>query len=75
VILFFLMSDSKTEIPFNEQTLDHVPQSSKGGPSIRCDQYTYDQFINSSLDEMERLARTTPSPIPYSKKDMKGYMG
>ncbi len=53
----------------------HVPQSSKGGMSFRCDQYTYDQFINSSLDEMERLARTTPSPIPYSKKDMKGYMG
>jgi hypothetical protein len=53
----------------------HVPQSSKGGPSFRCDRYTYDQFINSSLDEMERLARTTPSPIPYSKKDIKGYMG
>ncbi len=52
----------------------HVPQSSKGGMSFRCDQYTYDQFINSSLDEMERLARTTPSPIPYSKKDMKSYM-
>ena len=47
----------------------HVPQSSKGGMSFRCDQYTYDQLINSSLDEMERLARTTPSPIPYSKKD------
>jgi hypothetical protein len=53
----------------------HVPQSSKGGMSFRCDQYTYDQFINSSLDEMERLARTTQSPIPYSKKDTKGYMG
>jgi hypothetical protein len=52
----------------------HVPQSSKGGMSFRCDQYSYDQFINSSLDEMERLARTTPSPIPYSKKDMKSYM-
>ena len=53
----------------------HVPQSSKGGMSFRCDQYSYDQFINSSLDEMERLARTTQSPIPYSKKDQKGYMG
>jgi hypothetical protein len=52
----------------------HVPQSSKGGMSFRCDQYTYDQFINSSSDEMERLARTTPSPILYSKKDMKSYM-
>jgi hypothetical protein len=52
----------------------HVPQSSKGGMSFRCDQYTYDQFINSSLDEMERLARSMPSPIPYSKKDMKSYM-
>ena len=27
----------------------HVPQSSKGGMSFRCDQYTYDQFINSRL--------------------------
>jgi hypothetical protein len=53
----------------------HVPQSSKGGMSFRCDQYTYDQFINSSLDEMERLARSTPSPIPYSSKDKKQYMG
>jgi len=53
----------------------HVPQSSKGGMSFICDQYTYDQFINSSLDEMERLARTTQSPIPYSKKDMKRIRG
>jgi hypothetical protein len=53
----------------------HVPPSSKGGMSFRCDQYTYDQFINSSLEEMERLARTTQSPIPYSSKDKKGYMG
>lgn len=53
----------------------HVPQSSKGGMSFRCDQYTYDQFINSSLDELERLARSTQTPIPYSKKDQKGYMG
>jgi hypothetical protein len=53
----------------------HVPQSSKGGMSFRCDQYTYDQFINSSLDEMERLARSTQSSIPYSSKDQKGYMG
>ena len=53
----------------------HVPQSSKGGMSFRCDQYSYDQFINSSLEEMERLARTTQSPIPYSSKDKKGYMG
>jgi hypothetical protein len=51
----------------------HVPQS-KGGMSFRCDQYTYDQFINSSLDELEKIARSTPSPIPYSKKDMKSYM-
>ena len=53
----------------------HVPQSSKGGMSFRCDQYTYDQFINSSLDELERIARTTPSPIPYSRKIRKPYMG
>jgi hypothetical protein len=52
----------------------HVPASAKGGMSFRCDQFTYDQFINSSLDELERLARTTPSPIPYSSKDKKSYI-
>jgi hypothetical protein len=52
----------------------HVPES-KGGMSFRSNLFTYDQFINSSLDEMERIARSTPSPIPYSSKDKKGYMG
>ena len=42
---------------------------------FRCGIYTYDQFINSSLDEMERLARTTPSHLDHSKKDTKGYHG
>lgn len=54
----------------------HFPGSIKG-PPFRCDQFTYDhdQFINSSLDELERLARTSQTPIPYSSKDKKGYMG
>jgi len=51
-----------------------VPSSVKGA-SFRCDLFTYDQFINSSLDELENLARTTPSPIRYSIKDKKDYMG
>jgi hypothetical protein len=37
-------------------------------------QFTYDQFINCSLDELERLARTSQTPIPYSSKDKKSYM-
>ena len=52
----------------------HIPQSIKG-MAFRCDQYTYDQFINSSLDELETLARATPSPLSYSIKDKKSYMG
>jgi hypothetical protein len=51
----------------------HFPGSIKG-PPFRCNQFTYDQFINCSLDELERLARTSQTPIPYSKKDMKSYM-
>lgn len=44
--------------------------------AFRCGIYTYDQFINSSPDEMIRLARTTPSPVKvHSDKDRKGYMG
>lgn len=52
----------------------HFPQSVKGS-SFRCNIFTYDQMINSSLDELERLARTTPSPSRYSDKDKKGYHG
>jgi hypothetical protein len=54
----------------------HVPASSKG-LSFRCNIYTYDQFINSSMDELEKLARTTPSPVNYliKNKDQKSYMG
>jgi hypothetical protein len=49
-----------------------VPHSTKG-MGFRCAIYTYEQFINSSLDEMENLARTTVSPL-YSAKDKKDYM-
>ena len=51
-----------------------VPNSGNA-MAFRCGIYTYDQFINCSLDEMERLARTTPSHLDHSKKDMKGYHG
>jgi hypothetical protein len=52
-----------------------VPDSNKG-LGFRCGIYTYDQFINSSIDELENLARITPSPINlHSNKDRKGYMG
>ncbi len=51
-----------------------VPNSGNA-MGFRCSIYTFDQFINSSLDEMERLARTTPSHLDHSKKDKKSYMG
>jgi hypothetical protein len=49
-----------------------VPDSTKG-MGFRCAIYTYEQFINSSLDELENLARTTVSPL-HSAKDKKSYM-
>jgi hypothetical protein len=49
-----------------------VPNSSNA-MGFRCSIYTYDQFINSSSDELERLARLTPSPF-HSNKDRKSYM-
>jgi hypothetical protein len=36
----------------------HFPGSIKG-PAFRCAQFTYDQFINSSLDELERSTNYT----------------
>jgi hypothetical protein len=50
-----------------------VPDSNKG-MGFRCNVYSYESWLNSSLDELENLARSTPSPISYSKKDMKSYM-
>jgi len=55
----------------------HFPNSPKG-PSFRCDLYSYDQFINSSIEELERLGRKEGGPqgnAPYSSKDKKTYMG
>jgi hypothetical protein len=52
----------------------HVPQSSRG-MSFRCSIYTYDQFINSSMEELENLARKTPSPVQHLVKDRKDYHG
>jgi hypothetical protein len=52
----------------------HVPASSRGS-SFRCSIFTYDQFINSSMEELENLARATPSPIKHLVKDSKEYHG
>ncbi len=52
----------------------HVPLTAKGSP-FRCAIYTYDQFINSSMEELENLARKTPSPVQHLVKDRKDYHG
>lgn len=52
----------------------HVPDSGKGA-GFRSNLYTYDQFINSSPEEMEMIARKTPSPVQYLIKDKKEYHG
>jgi hypothetical protein len=52
--------------------------NSRLGPSFRCDKYTYDQFINSSMEELERLGRKEGGPqgnAPRPTKDVKGYHG
>jgi hypothetical protein len=49
-----------------------VPDSNKG-MGFRCGIYTFDTWLNSSLDELENLARTTVSPL-HSAKDKKDYM-
>jgi hypothetical protein len=55
----------------------HFTNSSQG-PSFRCNLYTYDQFINSSIEELE-LGRKERGPqgthVPYKSKDKKQYMG
>ena len=50
-----------------------VPSSVKGA-GHRDGSYTYDQFINSSPEEMENIAWTRPLPL-HANKDRKGYMG
>jgi len=49
------------------------------GPSFRCNLYTHDQFLNSSIEELERLGRKEGGPqgthVPYQSKDKKGYHG
>jgi len=48
------------------------------GPEMRNNQFTYDQFINSDMDTLEKLARKEGGPqgiIPHSNKDTKPYMG
>ena len=53
-------------------------QESNKGPAFRCANYTYDQFINASPEEMESLARKEGGPqgnIPRPNKDNKNYHG
>jgi hypothetical protein len=50
-----------------------IPDSNKGR-GFRCNIYTFDTWLNSSLDELEDLARTTPTPL-HSSKDNKAYHG
>ena len=53
----------------------HFLQSVKG-IAFRSNIFTYDQCINSSIEELERVGRTTPShSLRYSDKDKKGYRG
>jgi hypothetical protein len=50
---------------------------SPDGRAFRCDLFTYDQFINSSMEEMERLGRKEGGPqgnAPRFGKDRKPYM-
>ena len=60
--------------PENIKYYYHVPQTVRGY-SFRCSIYTYDQFINSSMEELENLARKTPSPVQHLLKDKKDYHG
>jgi len=53
----------------------HFLQSLKG-IAFRCPIFTHDQFINCSMEELEKIGRSTPSPaIRYLDKDKKGYHG
>ena len=56
----------------------HFEDSIKG-PSMRCDQFSYDQLLNSSFEELEALARKEGGPQgnapSYKNKDNKGYHG
>jgi hypothetical protein len=48
------------------------------GRGFRCDLYTYDQFINSSLEELEKLGRKEGGPqgnAPRPSKESKPYLG
>jgi hypothetical protein len=47
------------------------------GKGFRCNLYTYDQFINSSIEELEKLGRKEGGPqgnAPYQGKDAKPYI-
>ena len=69
-----IINKSNGTLPENVLYYYHVPQSAKG-MGFRCSMFTYDQFINSSPEELENLARSTPSPVHHLIKDRKSYMG
>ena len=53
----------------------HFLQSPKG-IAFRCPIFTHDQFINCSMEELEKLGRSTPPPaLRYLDKDKKNYHG
>ena len=52
--------------------------NSPQGSSFRCDLYTHEQFINSSVEELERLGRKPGGPqgnVPIPNKENRGYHG
>lgn len=69
-----IVNKSNGTLPENVLYYYHVPNSAKG-MGFRCSIFTYDQFINSSPEELENLARSTPSPVQHLLKDRKSYMG
>jgi hypothetical protein len=69
-----IINNSNGTIIDNILFYGHFPNSPKG-IAFRCNIFTYDQFINSSFEELENLGRTTPSPARHPIKDKKSYMG
>jgi hypothetical protein len=69
-----IINKSNGTLPENVMYYYHVPNSAKG-MGFRCSVFTFDQFLNSSMKELENIARSTPSPMQHLIKDRKQYMG
>lgn len=69
-----IINMSNGTLPENVMYYYHVPNSARG-MGFRCSVFTYDQFINSSMEELENLARKTPSPVQHLVKDKRDYHG